>query len=97
MMSLEFKQWKIYNRINPIGPRRTDLGFAVLAAEIVNSRRSKASDPLADWRDFMPKFYEAPAAERRKMENSISEFMVGFGAPPTPDDDNRGSAKLRKR
>ena len=97
MKSREFKQWKVYNRLNPIGPRRTDLGFAILAAQILNARRTKASDPLADPKDFLPTFYTSPIVERRKMEQQVAQFMVGFGASATPDGPRRGASTLRKR
>lgn len=58
--SHEFAEWEAYDRLEPIGPRRADLNAATIAATVMNSRRTKGSQPVVQPKAFMPTFWEPP-------------------------------------
>lgn len=80
MDSREFTEWIGYDRYDPIGSERMDLGFAVVAAMIYNVNRGK-NDPQKSPNDFLPEFYKGKAAlleERAKRAQSfVAQYQEG--------------------
>lgn len=58
--SREFAEWMAYNRIEPFGYERTDLGHAITAATVANSVKGKKGR-TAKIIDFLPRFSLKPA------------------------------------
>ncbi len=53
MDSRELSEWLAYDRIEPIGAVRSDLGAGIISATIANCHRGKRSQPYTP-ADFMP-------------------------------------------
>lgn len=78
--SREFADWRAYDRWEPIGPVRTDLNAATIAAAVMNARRTKRSDPLARPDEFMPKFYRPPVRRSaRELFEIVKQMNAAFG------------------
>lgn len=61
--SKEFSEWVAYNKIDPFGQDRNDLGAAIISATVCNVNRSKGSRPYKP-ADFMPDFGNQKRAEQ---------------------------------
>ncbi len=61
----ELREWMAFDRIEPFGPARADLGFGIVATVIANVNRGKKTKAFTPM-DFMP--YANAEAERRRLK-----------------------------
>lgn len=57
--SAELTLWRAFDRLEPIGDWRHDLGFGVVASVVANANRSRDTEPFKPI-DFMPLAERAP-------------------------------------
>ena len=60
----ELREWMAFDRIEPFGPARADLGFGIVASVIANVNRGKKTKTFTA-RDFMP--YAKVEDERQRL------------------------------
>jgi len=53
LSAAELTEWMAYDRLDPIGPERADLGAAIVAATVANVHRGRGQAPFRP-ADFMP-------------------------------------------
>lgn len=66
----EFEDWRAYDRLEPIGPRREDFQAALIASCIVNAHSKRKVTPS----DLMPKW--GGAAEKPTPAQVKAKFMA---------------------
>ena len=72
--SREFAEWMAYNRIEPFGYERSDLGHAITAATVANSARGKKGR-TAKVADFLPRFSDKPAMSEARLKAVVRSIQ----------------------
>jgi hypothetical protein len=81
LTSAQLTEWEAYDRIDPVGKWRDELGFASLSSLIVNMARQILHDPkkgkpeYVTPEDFMPKWGEAPLQKPEPKKQSAEEML----------------------
>lgn len=63
----EFAEWMAFNRIEPFGAERMDIGFAIVASTVANSLKGKKGSPFK-LTEFLPMFTSKPAMSERALK-----------------------------
>lgn len=81
-MSLEeFREWQIFERVEPFGDRRADVLTGMICATLANIHRGEKTKPFTPW-DFISHLWEieetAPVSNSREMplERQIDFFKA---------------------
>lgn len=75
--SREFAEWMAYNRIEPFGYERTDLGHAITAATVANSVKGKKGR-TAKITDFLPRFSIKPAMGEGALKATVAALKKAW-------------------
>lgn len=81
MSSHEFAEWIAYNRLEPFGHERHDLGHAIVASTIANVNRDskQKADPFEP-SDFLPVFEEQDPVEQTEiLRNKLKGAFSALG------------------
>lgn len=71
--SQEFASWQAYDRIDPFGQDRADLGTATVAAVVANANRGKGVKAFQP-SDFMPSFEPKPRQSAVEIQSRMFQF-----------------------
>ena len=58
MSARQFTEWQLYEVVEPFGERGHYWRMGQICAAIVNSQRTKKTDPIAKAEDFMPDTFQ---------------------------------------
>lgn len=78
MSATEIRDWQIYDSLEPFGEERADLRMGILAALMINLRRTKPSDKVYKPRDFMPNFYEDGEKKQGDLVSRFKKFRRDY-------------------
>jgi hypothetical protein len=81
MTSEQISEWEAYNRLEPIGDYRRDLGIAILTSTFYNfaqSFGSKEKRLSAKPQDFMPWMDEGDKSRKSSEEQSVEEMKAAM-------------------
>jgi len=89
MTSEQYSEWQAYNRLEPIGDYRRDLGIALLTSTFYNFAQSFGSKEKrinAKPQDFMPWMDQEDVGKKQSEEQSVEEMkaaMMAFASGKT--------------
>lgn len=81
MTSEQYSEWQAYNRLEPIGDYRRDLGIALLTSTFYNFAQSFGSSGKrvrAKPQDFMPWMDEGDKRTKSSDEQSVEEMKTAM-------------------
>lgn len=70
-----WREWQIYNQIEPFGEERADLRAGIIASTIANCLARQKGKPAFRVEDFMPKFAPPVKREQKTPEELLSKVM----------------------
>ena len=79
MSSAELAEWQTFEYVEPFGSKAMFLGHAMTSAAVMNSRRTKNSDPISKASDHMPKFEIKRNQSVEQMLQIAQAFTLGLG------------------